>query len=773
MKPLAKMNSEARIDFERRRLRLEMRGHVQGVGFRPHVCRLASDLRLVGWVVNDANGIAIEIEGPLHAVQSFGPQLARRLPPLARIHASETREVPLRGETSFSIRASDSKGLHHALALPDIAACSACRSEILDPQDRRYRYPFTNCTDCGPRFSIIEALPYDRGHTTMRAFTMCAVCRAEYADPRNRRFHAQPNGCPACGPRVELTTPSGRPLAAADDALLQACALIRQGRIVALKGLGGYQLLADASNDTAVQELRRRKHRPAKPLALMCPSLSSARFLCEVGRLEAGLLQSPQSPIVLMRRRGANRTVAPSVAPRSPDLGLMLPYTPLHHLLMLELDFPIVATSGNRSDEPICIDDDEALCRLREIADFFLRHDRPIARALDDSVAQVVAGRTMLLRAARGYAPSAISLAEETEPLLALGGHQKNSVAVSVGGVAVMGQHLGDLDTLPATRSFVREVESLQRLHTVAPERMIADLHPDYFTSLYAESQSKPPQKVQHHLAHLLACMTENRLQPPLLGVVWDGAGLGSDGTVWGGEFIEVRDRCWTRVAHLRPFRLPGGDAAARDPRRSALGVLHELHGDSLRDQATLFDRFSWTDADLENLVLMLREELNCPVTTSAGRLFDAAAALLGFHDASSFEGEAAMRVQFLAERGDTQESYACETREAGNRLVVDWAPVIEGILRDRADGLSIETIARKFHRALARQIAGIVGRLGAERVALSGGCFQNRLLLELTADALRRLGVAVYSHHLVPPNDGGLALGQLAAALLDLQEET
>ncbi len=742
------------------------------MGFRPFVFRLARGLGLGGWVRNDGGGVVVEIEGPAESLKAFTRGLKDRLPPLARIDASREIETEPMGEALFSVVESDARGARTAAVPPDVATCSACKDDIFDPANRRYRYPFTNCTDCGPRFSIIEALPYDRAATAMRDFTMCERCRAEYEDPLDRRFHAEPNACPDCGPALELWDGTGEVVSRSDDALLEACELIAGGRIVALKGLGGFQLLADAGNHEVVERLRRRKNRPAKPFAVMCPSAEIARSLCRVGPIEAALLVSESSPIVLMPRLGDDLTISAAVAPHNPYLGVMLPYTPLHHILMHELGFPIVATSGNISAEPICIDNQEALERLGLVADFLLLHDRRIVRQMDDSVVQVFDGAATLLRSGRGYAPASFDFDHGAAPMLALGGHLKGALAVNVGGRAVLGQHIGDLDSLPAARAFEREAASIQRLHGLRLETVAMDAHPDYFTTSYARSTGLQAKKVQHHLAHVLSCMMENQVATPFLGVAWDGAGLGTDGTIWGGELILVGAEGWRRVCHLRRFRLPGGDAAVSDPRRCALGVLYEIYGDGLESREDLLGRLSLRRSERRTLLAMLRESFNCPVTSSAGRLFDAAAALTGVCERTSFEGEPAMRLQFAAERSRTGAAYRATLNQAEGALVIDWAPLMEGILADLGSAVPAEAIALKFHRALARSIAGACGRLEAGRVLLSGGCFQNRLLSELTSAALEEGKMEVYVHHLVPPNDGGLALGQLAAAALDLGEE-
>jgi hydrogenase maturation protein HypF len=636
------MTPKPRMEIAPVRLRLVVCGAVQGVGFRPCVYRLANELGLTGWVNNSAQGVTIEVEGHRVELEQFRQRLTTEKPPRSFIQSCEATWLDLAGYDGFVIRASETHGGKTALVLPDIATCPDCLCEILDPANRRHRYPFTNCTNCGPRFSIIEALPYDRANTSMRSFQMCPACQAEYDDPNDRRFHAQPNACPVCGPQLEVW-PGGatgansgppRRLAHGNDALLAAAHVIRSGQIVAVKGIGGFHLLVDARNETAVQRLRERKQREEKPFALLFPTWESVTEDCEVSSLEERLLRSPEAPIVLLKKRSVGvmeywsadvrstphsgtpalqHSIATSVAPGNPNLGVMLPSNPLHHLLMAELGFPVVATSGNLSDEPICTDEFEALERLRGIADIFLVHNRPIVRHMDDSIVRVMMDREMVLRRARGFAPLPITLKSETqnrksEIVLAVGAHLKNSVALAVGDQVFLSQHLGDLETEQAHEAFCRAADDLPRLYDVQPEFIAADLHPDYLSTQFAlervaqaslpassggipaarshteQGCSVNPQAgslrhvgVQHHLAHVLSCLAENEVALPALGVAWDGTGLGTDGTIWGGEFFLVTDQTVTRVAHWRPFRLPGGDAAAKEPRRAAWGLIYEL----------------------------------------------------------------------------------------------------------------------------------------------------------------------------------------------------
>jgi hydrogenase maturation protein HypF len=757
------------------RLRVAIRGAVQGVGFRPFVHRLATELGLAGWVNNSPQGVGVEVEGCRARAGEFLLRLELEKPPRSSIQSLEATWLNPVGHRSFEIRASDCDGAKTVLMLPDIATCSDCHRELFEPTNRRFRYPFTNCTHCGPRFSILEALPYDRANTAMKSFTMCAACQDEYDDPRDRRFHAQPNGCPACGPHLELWDADGRCLAAQDTALRAAANAIRRGMIVAVKGLGGFHLVVAAHDELAVRRLRERKHRDEKPFALMFPSLEWVRQVCDVSPLEARLLRSPEAPIVLMRRRPESELsnlpyqITAEVTPGNPDLGAMLPYTPLHHLLLAEVLFPVVATSGNRSDEPICTNECEALERLAGIADRFLVHNRPIVRHMDDSIVRVMAGRELVLRRARGFAPLPIQVQiadGRNRSLLAVGAHLKNSVALSVGNQVFLSQHIGDLETAPALASFQRVVEEFPRLYEVRPEIIAADAHPEFLSTKFAQqlmAQSPGARfvPVQHHYAHVLSCMAENELQPPVLGVCWDGTGYGSDGTVWGGEFLRITGNGFERVAHWRSFRLPGGDRAVREPRRAALGLLHELVG----DQAFLLGRLptlgAFCEAELRLLRQMLARGVNAPLTSSVGRLFDAVASLLGLRQVASFEGQAAMAVEHAANTEAWGGAYKLSLCDG----VLDWSPMVHDLLHDVDRHIPTATIASKFHQALVEGIVAVAREVGDQRVALTGGCFQNKFLTECAIRRLREEGFVPCWHQRVPPNDGGIALGQVLAA--------
>ena len=743
---------------ERQGMRIDVQGAVQGVGFRPFVYRLAHELKLTGQVSNTVRGVSILLDGVPDALEQFLVRLQCDKPPLARITQLKYESAPPAGYIRFEIQSSRADGQISALVLPDVATCPDCLHDITDPHNRRYLYPFTNCTNCGPRYSIIEALPYDRARTSMHDFTMCPACRAEYENPLDRRFHAQPNACPVCGPHLELWNPQGRALALHHDALLAAAEAIRRGEIVALKGLGGFQLLVDARDEDAVRRLRERKYRPDKPFAVMYPSIELVQQQCPLTPQEADLLKAHAAPIVLLR--AGEGSVAHSVAPENPYLGVMLPYTPLHHLLMRELGFPVVATSGNLSDEPICIDEQEALARLSGLADLFLVHNRPIVRQVDDSVVRVVAGQAQVLRRARGYAPFPVEVPQPLPDVLALGGQQKNTIAVSAGGDKVfLSQHIGDLETAGSFEVFQRTINDFRTLYDWSPAVIAHDLHPDYVPTHYVAELPQPRTEVQHHYAHVLACMAENQISAPALGICWDGTGYGSDGMIWGGEWLLVRDETFERVAHLRQFQLPGGEEAVREPRRVALALLYELYDDACIEMAHLAPVRSLTEVQRRVLYTMLRSRLNAPATTSMGRLFDGVAALLGLCQQTSFEGQAAMALEFAIEASEGRYAFGFKNG------IVDWEPMLRSILDDLRLGRRTGEIAAKFHNTLAELIVALAWRVDQAKVVLTGGCFQNRYLTERTIERLRSEGFEPYWHQQVPPNDGGIALGQVIAA--------
>jgi hydrogenase maturation protein HypF len=757
------------------RLKLSIRGAVQGVGFRPFIFRLAEELKISGWVSNSPQGVLIEVEGPKAVLEKFLLCLANEKPPHSSIQSLEPSWLDAVGHKKFEIRESETAGVKNALVLPDIATCPDCLREIFDPQNRRYRYPFTNCTHCGPRFSIIEALPYDRANTSMKQFTMCPACQREYDDPRDRRFHAQPNACPVCGPRLALWNAEGEAIFGGDKALRAAAQMIRRGKIVAVKSIGGFHLMADARNEQTIALLRQRKHREEKPLAVMFSTISAVKLHCEVSALEERLLRSPEAPIVLLRKIGNRKSeIGNEVAPENPNLGALLPSNPLQHLLLLDLDFPVVATSGNLSDEPICTDEREALERLRGIADFFLVHDRPIVRHVDDSIVRVVLDREMVLRRARGFAPLPVELNHQLsainhQPILAVGAHLKNSVALAVGQNVFISQHIGDLETEAANRAFRQVATDLPKLYATPPQIVIADLHPDYASTKFAnEFEAKQHIGVQHHIAHVLSCLAENEVALPALGVAWDGIGYGTDGTIWGGEFFVVTKKNVERVAHLRPFRLPGGDRAVKEPRRVALGLLYELYGEAAFEMGHLAPLRAIPPVEMITLRGMLQRKFNSPLTSSVGRLFDAVASLTNLSHHVRFEGQAAMLLEFAADKIQTNEAYQMRvTAREGNRpIVLDWAPMIGATLADVRNGVLPELISAKFHNALVEVVVAMAKQFGEKRVVISGGCFQNRYLTERVVSRLRAEDFSLYWHQRVPTNDGGIALGQIAAAL-------
>jgi hydrogenase maturation protein HypF len=730
------------------RLRVALYGAVQGVGFRPFIFRLATALGLRGTVLNSSAGLVIEVDGTRPELERFLTRLEKELPPAAVVLARETSYLAAAGFSKFEILASDSADEKTAAVLPDLATCPECLAELSDPANRRYGYAFTNCTACGPRYSIVLDIPYDRPSTTMRGFTLCPECQREYTDSADRRFHAQPNACPACGPRLafqaalpgeHVAIPAGGEMAAAARALAA-------GRILALKGIGGFQLLADARDERTVARLRRLKHREEKPFALMMPSSEMLRQYCEVSPEELRVLRSTAAPIVLLRPRAftAAPPLAPNVAHNSPYLGAMLPYSPLHHLLMRACKFPLIATSGNVSDEPIAIDNAEATERLGGIADAFLMHDRPIARPCDDSVVRVERGRENVLRRARGYAPLPVRVERPLAAVLAVGGHLKNTVAIAVGRQVVVSQHVGDLDTIESRRAFENAIADLCRLYSFRPELVACDLHPDYASTRWALASGLPVVRVQHHHAHAASCAAENAVRGPYLAVAWDGTGYGLDDSIWGGEFFRVEDGRFERVAHLRQFRLPGGDAAIKEGWRAEASLRYETFGPDAVG-APVIRR-------------MLEGGVNAPLCSSVGRLFDAVSSMAGIARASRFEGQAAMLLERAIDGLRTEDAYPLA--EDG-----DWRPLVEAVCADVKAAVPPAAVAARFHNALAAWVLAVASRSRVRQVALSGGVFQNGYLVERTAALLEARGFTVYTHQRVPANDGGLALGQAVLA--------
>ena len=763
-----------------KRLAIFVQGAVQGVGFRPFVFRLAESLNLFGWVNNSAQGVNIEIEGESEKLTQFLNQLEQDKPPRSLIDQITVTELAFYGYSDFTIRESVG-GAKQATVLPDLSTCSDCLAEIFDPNNRRYGYPFTNCTNCGPRYSIIEGLPYDRPLTTMKQFAMCEQCLAEYHNPRDRRFHAQPNACPACGPQLAFWNRNGDVLAQQNEALLLTSECIRKGDILAIKGLGGFHLIVDARNREAVQKLRDRKRRPHKPLALMYPNLEQIQQHCWVNKSEKELLLSVAAPIVLLRKKliPFQGLLANNIAVDNADLGVMLPYTPLHHLLLNLLNFPIVATSANLADEPLCTDEQTALTRLAGIADGFLVHDRPIYRSIDDSIARVIEHQVMVLRRARGYAPYPIKLPPIDSPksILAVGGQQKNTVAIARNNQVYLSQHIGNLSNTLSYQAFLKTINSLQNLYELTPEIIARDLHPHYRSSHYAQTQNLPIHTVQHHYAHILSVIAEHQLEFPVLGVAWDGTGYGLDGTIWGGEFLWVSAHHWQRVAYLKPFPLIGGEAAIKEPRRIAFSLLQSAQ---IPLPQSLQDYFS--EQELSLFSQLLARSVNCPLTSSMGRLFDGVAALLGLYPIASFEGQAAIALESLAiplvmENHDPNlqdklekdvESYCFGLeKDADGHWQIDWQPVMQNILEDLSNSETQSKIALKFHHSLVALIQQMSQILNLQNIALGGGCFQNAYLLTRTIQTLSQENIKVAWPQQIPVNDGGIALGQIFATQL------
>jgi hydrogenase maturation protein HypF len=754
------------------RCRFDVTGRVQGVGFRPYVYRLATELALTGTVANDPRGVTIEVQGPAEAVEAFARRLPAELPPLARIDSLPREERSVVEESAFVVLPSATDAAKTASVTPDFAVCDDCLREMADPADRRFHYPFINCTNCGPRYTIIFDIPYDRRSTTMAGFRMCADCSAEYHDPASRRFHAQPNACPLCGPRLEKRCQEPFPEKVPDTSFVeQAANVLHEGKIVAVKGLGGFHLACVATDEAAVQRLRERKHREAKPLAVMVASLDDARRCALVSDIEAQALTSVERPIVLVRKR-ADTPIAPAVAPASPYLGLMLPYTPLHVLLLTAAGAPLVMTSGNVSDDPICRTNAEADERLGTIADLILAHNRPIYTACDDSVVRADLGRVRMLRRSRGYVPERIELPiASPAPLLAVGPELKNTVCLAAGRSAVLSHHIGDLKN-DRTESFFRHaIESLGRTMDIRPHVVAHDLHPAYLSTRYAAGLGLRRIAVQHHHAHVAACMAEHGLAGQVIGLSCDGTGYGADGTTWGCEFLVADEREFRRAGRLANVPLPGGDRAAEEPWRMGLSYLDVTVGADAESVAD--ELLADIDVSRRRVVLqMVRRGVNSPPASSLGRLFDAASALAGVCLVHRYEAQAAIELEAAIDPDETG-AYPWSIRAEQEDFVVDPAEIIRGIVADRRAGVAAGAIAARFHRAVAGFLVAAARRLrdetGLGRVVLSGGSFQNAFLLRAVHDDLARAGFAVYAHERVPANDGGLALGQayIAAARL------
>ncbi len=753
------------MDDEPTARRFSVHGIVQGVGFRPFVFQTAQQFGLTGEVANTSSGVTIHVEGASDRIDAFGRKLRGSPPPLAHITDISEEPAPAARYPVFSIVQSRVENTRSTLISPDVCVCDDCLAELFNPADRRYRYPFINCTNCGPRYTIIEDIPYDRPKTSMREFPMCPKCRAEYDDPASRRFHAQPNACPVCGPRVSLFT-AGRSAVERKDPIAEAGRRLAAGRIAAVKGLGGFHLAADAKNEDAVTRLRARKHREQKPLALMVRDLSVAERLCRITDEERALLTCSRRPIVLLEKRSPN-DIAGAVAPGNRYFGIMLPYTPLHYLLLEQGPGVLVMTSGNLSEEPIAIGNEEAFVRLAGIADDFLVHDRKIVLRSDDSIVRRISAASRFVRRSRGYVPVPVFLKETARPVLAVGAELKNTVCLTKGKNAFVSQHVGDLENAETLSFFEQTIGHLKRILDIDPELIGYDLHPDYLSTEWAKAQPVPTKiGVQHHHGHIAACMAEHRIDGPVIGLSFDGTGYGPDGTIWGGEVLIADLVGYRRAARLDPVPMPGSAAAIREPWRMAVSYLHHAFGASFPD----LDLPVLARAGAEKVRVaaeMIEKGINSPETSSLGRLFDGVAAICGLKDRVAFEGQAAMELEMCSAQ-DESGAYRYEWGQGPVRSVyVD--PIIRQIVEDLRRQVPAEKIGGKFHATLVRLFSELCRELrtetGLNQVALSGGVFQNAILLSRMTDALTRLGFSVFSHRIVPTNDGGLCLGQAAIA--------
>ena len=752
--------TEAALTFKdhtaEERRRLQVNGIVQGVGFRPFVFRVATEYALKGFIRNTSSGVLIEVQGSSSFIEKFCRTLKHDAPPLARIEAIEECAIDCISEDAFVIGSSSSGAEVETLIPPDIALCSDCRCELMDPRNRRFRYPFINCTNCGPRYTIVERLPYDRQFTSMHGFTMCSECEQEYHDPLDRRFHAQPNACPACGPALSLLDSTGKPCRVT-DAATEAAALLKQGRIVALKGVGGFHLAVDARNGEAVRRLRERKGREAKPFAVMMRDESVVRHFCELSEGECAALNSPEAPIVLLKKKIVEG-LSPSVAPLHDRLGVMLPYAPLHLLLFDDEIDVLVMTSANFSEEPIVNENDEALLRLKGIADAFLMHNRPIHLKCDDSVTIHLSGSLRHIRRSRGSVPAPVSLREDGPVVLGAGGELKNTVALLKGTHALLSQHIGDMKNYEAYLHFQHVAAHLQHLFQATPELLVHDLHPGYMTTGWALKQNLPVLGVQHHHAHLASCLAENKAEGPAIGIILDGTGYGIDGTIWGGEVLIGDADGVHRFASFEPMPLPGGDAAVEQPWRAALGYLS-------RSFSTIPDLPFMKGRTIEPVLELLQKRVNVYETSSCGRLFDAVAALCGLQGEITYEGEAAIQLMLAADGAIGGSSFRYALEEHGGLWIMKVSPIIHDVVAAIKEGVSVVDISRRFHRTLVNCISGIIRKAfdatGINTVALSGGVFQNALLFETLVCELEKAGYRVLTHSLVPSNDGGISLGQ------------
>jgi hydrogenase maturation protein HypF len=752
-----------------KRAEIGIAGIVQGIGFRPFIYNLAQKHLIRGWVLNNEKGVLIDAESEDGNLDRFIQDIPKLAPPLARIESFDVKYLEPSGYNTFEIRKSEEAQEKFVLISPDMATCDQCLSELFSPKNFRYRYPFINCTLCGPRFTIVQDIPYDRRKTTMAPFTMCPVCQKEYEDPSDRRFHAQPNACSTCGPSLRLEDRKGKEVSG--DPIVKTLDLLSKGTIVAIKGLGGFHLACDAINQDAVSSLRSRKFREDKPFAVMCRNLDEVKEHCEVNEEEEKLLLSVERPVVILRKKKDSH-VSHAVVPYQDTLGVMLPYSPLHHLLLNGPLKTLVMTSGNVSDEPISYKNEEAFRRLSKIADYFLFHNREIHMRCDDSVTRMFDGKPYILRRSRGYVPFPIKLSFPLEMILACGGELKNTFCLTRGQYAFMSHHIGDLENLETLTSFEEGIEHFKRLFYIEPKAVAYDLHPDYLSTQYALSIPGIPRiGVQHHHAHIVSAMAENGMEGDVIGVALDGTGFGLDGTIWGGEFIRANLRDFDRLAHLKKVPMPGGSMAIKEPWRMAMVYLSEAFRDeTAKLKINLMKRIDSQKWGV--LKKAIEKKINTPSTSSMGRLFDAISSLLSIRDEVHYEGQAAIELEMIADHG-AKEEYPFHIYKDGKPMVVDPAEMVRGIVHDLIDGAPTSEISGKFHQTISRIVVETCETIRSDeklnRVVLSGGVFQNMFLLSLVAEGLKRSDFDVYTHHLVPTNDGGISLGQAVIAHMRL----
>ncbi len=754
-----------------KRVRIEVTGRVQGVGFRPTVYQFATDLKLRGFVENSTDGVTIEVEGKEENILCFIKRLKNTPPPLSKVEKITVLEQEGLLHTEFQILESKNHGECHTEIPVDTTLCADCKKEMEDANNRRYKYPFTNCTNCGPRFTIIQDIPYDRPMTTMEEFTMCPKCQKEYNDPRDRRFHAQPISCPDCGPKLAMLSPSGK--MKVTEPLESAIRMLQHGIIMAVKGLGGYHLVCDATNKLAVQSLRRRKNRPDKPLAIMFPNVDIVREYCHLHEMEEKLLTCPESPIVLLKKK-KNGNLSPDLAPGNSHLGVMLPYTPLHQLLMQHFN-ALVMTSGNFTDEPIISEEMELQNLMEKVIDCALVHNRPIAHKCDDSIVRVINQQPVMLRRARGYVPNPVELLEDGPAIFAAGAQMKSTFCLSKGNKAYFSQHLGDLQEYPSTQNYEKELAELKKLLEIEPDIAAYDLHPDYWSTRFVmKSQIRTKIGVQHHHAHIASCMVEHGLTEPVIGISFDGTGYGTDGNLWGGEFLLCDLQDFQRVGHLAYQPLPGGEQAILEPWRTAVSYLYSVYGkDLLNLPSPVIQQV--LPSQVEMMMQMMDKKVNSPLTSSVGRLFDAVYGILGFGQRITFEGQTGIFLESIADP-NVKERYEYSIEKSEDSFQIITKSILQQIQEDLQKGISPNIISGKFHNtviAFSTEMALLSReKYGNKKVVLSGGCFQNAVLTEGLIQSLESNKFEVYSHHQVPPNDGGIALGQLAVAMAKIQYE-